>query len=77
MTIEHQQICKSMMLEYYKPNERIVSQGDPGNSFFYILTGIVKIIVLKNYDLGFDNEQSKVTVEVNIAFLKLEIHRRP
>jgi CRP-like cAMP-binding protein len=59
-----------MTLIHYKPNDVIVRQGDPGDSFFYILTGIVKIVVSKKYDLGLDNEQSKVTVEKYIGDLK-------
>src|ERR1700712_2081853 len=70
MSMEHQNICKTMTLVHFKPNEVIVRQGDPGDSFFYILSGIVKIVVSKKYDIGLDTEQSKVTVEKYIGDLK-------
>ena len=52
MSEEHEQICRTMKLVHFKPNERIVKQGDEGDSFFHILTGIVKIVVSKNLDYG-------------------------
>lgn len=70
MTNEHQNICKTMNLVHFKPNEIIVRQGDPGDSFFYILNGSVKIVISKKYDIGLDSEQSKVTVDKYIGDLK-------
>lgn len=70
MSNEHKLICKSMGLAHYKPHEIIVKQGDPGDSFYYILNGIVKIIVSRKYDIGLDSEQSKVTVDKYIGDLK-------
>ena len=52
MTNEHAFICKSMQLAHFKPNDVIVKQGEKGDSFFYILLGIVKIVISKKYDLG-------------------------
>jgi CRP-like cAMP-binding protein len=70
MSNEHKLICKTMTLANFKPNDIIVKQGDPGDSFFYILSGIVKIVVSRKYDLGLDSEQSKVTVDKYIGDLK-------
>jgi signal-transduction protein with cAMP-binding, CBS, and nucleotidyltransferase domain len=68
MTNEHAYICKSMGLAHYKPNEVIVRQGDKGDSFFYILSGIVKIIITKKYDLG--PEQGEIKIDKYIGDLK-------
>ena len=46
MSIEHQNICIAMTLKAFNPNEVIVKQGDPGDSFFYILLGTVNIVWL-------------------------------
>jgi len=58
-----------MVLVQFNPNEVIVKQGDPGDSFFYILIGIVKIVVTKKYDI-LDSGRSNVTVEKTIGDLK-------
>ncbi len=58
-----------MVLVHFNPNDVIVRQGDPGDSFFYILNGIVKIVVSKKYDI-LESEQSKITVEKTIGDLK-------
>lgn len=68
MTNEHAYICKSMGLAHYKPNEIIVKQGDKGDSFFYILSGIVKIIITKKYDLGPD--QGEISIDKYIGDLR-------
>lgn len=68
MTNEHAYICKSMKLANYKPNEVIVRQGDKGDSFFYILSGIVKIIITRKYDLG--PEQGEIKIDKYIGDLK-------
>lgn len=68
MTNEHAFICKSMQLTHFKPGEFIVKQGDKGDSFFYILSGIVKIIISKKYDLG--PSQGEISIDKYIGDLK-------
>lgn len=70
MSIEHQNICSTMKLEHYKPNDVIVKQGDPGDSFFYILTGTVNIRLNITIDTGIKGEDRMVTVEKSIGVLK-------
>lgn len=65
MSNDHQNICMSMKLITFKANEVIVKQGDKGNSFFQILSGVVKIIVSKKIDLGRDSANSNVSVDVS------------
>lgn len=67
MTSEHSLICKDMNLAYFKPNENIVKQEDKGDSFFYILSGIVKVVITKNYDLG--DEQGQISIDKYICDL--------
>jgi CRP-like cAMP-binding protein len=59
-----------MTLVNFKPNEIVVNQGDPGDSFFYILTGLVKIVVSKKVEIGNDIEHSKYTIDKYITDLK-------
>ena len=59
MSIEHQNICSTMTINRYKPNETIVKQGDPGDSFFYILTGTVNIRLTYNIDTGLTSNEKK------------------
>ena len=59
MSIEHQNICSTMTIHRYKPNETIVKQGDPGDSFFYILTGTVNIRLTYNIDTGLTSNEKK------------------
>ena len=68
MSEEHEQICRTMLLIHFKPNETIVKQGDVGDSFFHILTGIVKIVVSKKLDFGADSG-NEITVDVFIFFI--------
>lgn len=75
MSEEHEQICRTMLLVHYKPNETIVKQGDVGDSFFHILTGIVKIVVTKKLDYGVNSVNSDYTIEVNNE-IRSEILRR-
>ena len=75
MSIEHQNICQTMTICRYKPNEIIVKQGDPGDSFFYILTGTVNIRLTVKIDTGIkskegEDDKSVVTVDKNIGVLK-------
>ena len=65
MSKDHENICSSIKLVNYKANEVIVKQGNKGDSFYHILTGIVKIIVSKKIDLGIGGSSSNnVTVDV-------------
>jgi CRP-like cAMP-binding protein len=52
----------------------IVKQGDPGDSFFYILHGTVNVRLATQIDTGIkeegDNSQRIVTIEKNIGVLK-------
>ena len=59
MSIEHQNICSTMTINRYKPNETIEKQGDPGDSFFYILTGTVNIRLTYNIDTGLTSNEKK------------------
>jgi cAMP-dependent protein kinase regulator len=59
MSIEHQNICSTMTINRYKPNETIVKQGDPGDSFFYILTGTVNIRLTYKIDTGLTSNEKK------------------
>ena len=70
MSIEHQNICSTMTLKNYKPNDVIVHQDDPGDSFFYILTGTVNIKLNITIDTGIKGENQMVTVEKSIGVLK-------
>ena len=74
MSVEHQNICATMTLQNFKPNEVIVKQGDPGDSFFYILHGTVNIRLATQIDTGIkdsgDLNQRIVTIEKNIGVLK-------
>ena len=70
MSIEHQNICSTMTLKHYKPNDIIVRQGDPGDSFFYILSGTVNIKLNITIDTGIKGEDKIVTIEKSIGVLK-------
>jgi len=50
MTEAHQNICRSLSLVYFKPNDIIYNQGDIGDSFYYILNGSVKQTIHKKID---------------------------
>lgn len=65
-----------MTLEHFKPNEIIVRQNDPGDSFFYILTGTVNIKINKQIKTGISGKNSNITVEVsNVLITPLAINR--
>ena len=74
MSVEHQNICSTMTLKTFKPNEVIVKQGDPGDYFFYILHGTVNVRLATQIDTGIkesdDMNQRIVTIEKNIGVLK-------
>lgn len=42
------EICKRMYKVYFEVDETVFEQGDPGDSFFYILAGTVKVLASKN-----------------------------
>ena len=67
MSVEHQNVCSTMTLHNYKPNEVIVKQGDPGDSFFYILHGTVNVRLATQIDTGIkdgvDVEKRFITIE--------------
>ena len=72
MSNDHQNICRTLKLVHYKANEKIVRQGEKGNAFYHILSGIVKIIVSKKIDLGLNKSsatENDVTVDVSITFI--------
>lgn len=50
MTEAHQNICRSLSLVYCKPYDIIYSQGDLGDSFYYILNGTVKQAIHKRLE---------------------------
>jgi len=58
-----------MQLVHFKPNEVIVKQGDTGDSFFHILTGIVKIMVSKKLDFGVESGNN-ITIDKYLGDLK-------
>lgn len=69
MSEEHENICRTMQLVHFKPNETIVKQGDVGDSFFHILSGIVKIVVSKKLDFGVDSGNN-ITIDVTILLFR-------
>ena len=76
MSIEHQNVCRTMTLKKYKPNELIVKQDDPGDSFFYILHGTVNVRIASPIDIGIKKEEGDdpskgmYTIEKNVGVLK-------
>lgn len=50
MSENHMNICRSLSLVYFKPYDVIYNQGDIGDSFYYILNGIVKQTIHKKID---------------------------
>ena len=74
MSVEHQNICSTMTLKTFKPNEVIVKQGDPGDYFFYILHGTVNVRLATQIDTGIkesdDMNQRIVTIEKKYRSIK-------
>ena len=66
-SIEHQNICGTITLATFKPNEVIIKQGDIGDCLYYILHGLVSIQLSIQIDTGI---QEIVNVEKNIGELK-------
>lgn len=72
MKEEHMNICREMTLVHYKPNEVIVRQGDPGDSFFIILSGMAKVTITKFVDIGLNGNR----IMTEVIRIKLEIFKR-
>ena len=68
-SIEHQHICKTLILETYKPNEVIMKQGDKGECLFYVLHGIVTVQLSIQIDTGIKDKSQVVSVKKNIGEL--------
>ena len=69
-SIEHQNICGSITLAKFKPNEIIIKQGDIGDCLYYILHGLVSIQLSIQIDTGIEDKNQIVNVEKNIGELK-------
>ena len=69
-SIEHQNICGTITLVNFKPNETIIKQGEIGDCLYYILHGLVSIQLSIQIDTGIQDKNKIVTVEKNIGELK-------
>ena len=69
-SIEHQNICGTITLATFKPNETIIKQGDIGDCLYYILHGLVSIQLSIQIDTGIEDKNQIVNVEKNIGELK-------
>ena len=69
-SIEHQNICGTITLANFKPNETIIKQGDIGDCLYYILHGLVSIQLSIQIDTGIQDRNQIVNVEKNIGELK-------
>jgi CRP-like cAMP-binding protein len=69
-SIEHQNICSTLTLVNFKPNEIIIKQGDIGDCLYYILHGLVSIQLSIQIDTGIQDKNQIVNVEKNIGELK-------
>ncbi len=47
MSEAHKNISKDILLVNYDKNQIIYKQGDPGDCFYYILSGIVEVLMKK------------------------------
>ena len=68
-SIEHQNICNSLKLEVYKPNEIIIKQGDKGECLYHILHGVVSIQLSITIDTGIQDKSQVVNVQKNMGEL--------
>lgn len=68
-SIEHQNICSSLTLETYKPNQVIIKQGDKGECLYHILHGIVSVQLNIQIDTGIQDKSQVVNVLKNICEL--------
>ena len=69
LSIEHQNICSSLTLETYKPNQVIIKQGDKGESLYHILHGLVSVQLNIQIDTGIQDKSEVVNVLKNICEL--------
>ena len=69
-SIEHQNICGTITLVNFKPNETIIKQGEVGDCLYYILHGLVSIQLSIQIDTGIQDKNQIVNVEKNIGELK-------
>ena len=69
-SIEHQNICGTLTLANFKPNDIIIKQGDIGDCLYYILHGLVSIQLSIQIDTGIQDKNQIVNVEKNIGELK-------
>ena len=69
-SIEHQNICGTITLANYNPNETIIKQGDIGDCLYYILHGLVSIQLSIQIDTGIKDKNQIVNVEKNLGELK-------
>ena len=68
-SIEHQNICGTLTLETYQPNQIIIKQGDNGDCLYHILHGIVSIQLSIQIDTGIKGKSQVVNVQKNIGEL--------
>ena len=68
-SIEHQNICSTLTLETYKPNEVIIKQGDKGECLYHILHGLVSVQLNIQIDTGIQDKSQVVNVLKNICEL--------
>ena len=68
-SIEHQNICGSLILEKYKPNQVIIKQGDKGDCLYHILHGLVSVQLNIQIDTGIQDKSQVVSVVKNLCEL--------
>ena len=68
-SIEHQNICSSLTLETYQPNQVIIKQGDKGECLYHILHGLVNVQLNIEIDTGIQDKSQVVNVLKNICEL--------
>ena len=68
-SIEHQNICNTLTIETYQPNQIIIKQGDKGECLYHILHGIVSIQLSIQIDTGIKDKTQVVSVQKNIGEL--------
>ena len=68
-SIEHQNICSTLKLETYKPNQVIIKQGEKGECLYHILHGLVSVQLNIQIDTGIQDKSQVVNVLKNICEL--------
>ena len=68
-SIEHQNICSTLKLETYKPNQVIIKQGEKGECLYHILHGLVSVQLNIQIDTGMQDKSQVVNVLKNICEL--------